>query len=222
MGLHSGLLSLVAGPDHHDVKSLRGELLGVDSKSTGFVFLLQKFLRSKGVAPDDSALVEIGGWEQRCRALLEKRIAATLLTSPYVEEALDAGCQLLASGNEIEGVYQATCGVAARSWATQKSDLLIAYIRAYVTATRWCFDRANRSGCLHLLNRHMGIDEERGEKTLATLLDPDSGLYPRAELNLPGLAAVLALRKEMNGLVSSESLTNNLIDSTYYQSAMSN
>ncbi|MDH3442457.1 MAG: ABC transporter substrate-binding protein, partial [Deltaproteobacteria bacterium] len=96
MGLHSGLLSLVAGAGYGNVQSLRGQLLGVDSASTGFVLLLQKFLRSHGLAIEDYTLVEIGGWEQRCRALLDRRIAATLLTHPYVEDALHSGCRLLA------------------------------------------------------------------------------------------------------------------------------
>ncbi|MGH7930827.1 MAG: ABC transporter substrate-binding protein, partial [Candidatus Binatia bacterium] len=144
MGLHSGLLSLVAGPGRRNVESLRGQSLGVDSKGTGFVFLLTKFLRSNGLRPEDYALTEIGGWEQRCRALLEKRIAATLLTSPYVEEALECGCYLLARGNEIEPVYQATCGAATRTWARQNQEIVIDYIRGYLDATRWCFDPPNR------------------------------------------------------------------------------
>jgi ABC-type nitrate/sulfonate/bicarbonate transport system substrate-binding protein len=212
-------LSLIAGPGNHNVESLRGQSLGVDSRRTGFVFLLEKFLRSHGLAPQDYALVEIGGWEQRCRALLEKRIAATLLTSPYVEEALEAGCRLLARGDDIEPCYQATCGVAKRAWATQNPEALIEYIRAYIDATRWCFVAENRPACLRLLNRHMGLDPARGETTLAALLDTKSGLHPRAELNVRGLAAVVALRAEMGGLASSESPTNKFVDLAYYQKA---
>ena len=219
MGLHSGLLSLVAGPGNRNVKSLRGQSLGVDSKNTGFVFLLKKFLVSNGLAPEDYVLIEIGGWEQRCRALLEKRIAATLLTSPYVEEALESGCHLLARGNDMEPVYQATCGAAKRSWAKKNQEVLIAYIRAYVNATRWCFDPANSQACLHLLNRHMGLDKTRAGETLAALLDPHWGLYPRAELNMPGLAAVLALRAEMEQSAASEAPVEKFIDAAYHQRA---
>jgi ABC-type nitrate/sulfonate/bicarbonate transport system substrate-binding protein len=220
MGLHSGLLSLVAGPAYRNVESLRGQSLGVDSKSTGFVFVLKKFLRSNGIGPEECTLMEIGGWERRCRALLEKTIAATLLTSPYVEEAMEAGCHLLARGNDMEPVYQATCGAASRSWAKENQQVLIEYIKAYVHATRWCFDPANQQACLHLLNRHMDLDQSRGEKALTGLLDSEFGLYPRAELNIAGLAAVLALRAEA-GQPPSQSSVKRFIDPTYYQKACS-
>src|SRR5262249_9768089 len=36
MGLHSGLLSLVAAPGYGDVQSLRRQTFGVDSRHTGF------------------------------------------------------------------------------------------------------------------------------------------------------------------------------------------
>jgi len=219
MGLHSGLMSVVAGARYPDVESLRRQSLGVDSKNTGFVFLLEKFLRANGLAPDDYTLMEIGGWEQRCRALLENSIAATLLTSPYVEDALESGCHLLARGDDIEPVYQATCGAAARSWARENPEALINYIRAYVEATQWCFDRANRQACLRLLNQHAGLSETRGERALTALLDPDYGLYPRAQLDLPGLAAVLALRAGTGRLKSPVSPVHKYLDSSYYRRA---
>ena len=220
MGLHSGLLSLIAAPEYPDVESLRGKLLGVDSRRTGFVFLLEKFLRSKGFGPEDYRLVEIGGWEFRYRALLNKQIAATLLTSPFVADALASGCRLLAHGHEILPVYQATCGAARRAWARDHSDVLVRYISAYITATRWCFNPSNRPACLDLLKKHNGLDEKRAENTLATLLEPGRGLYPKAELSVPGLAAVLALRAEMGYLQPPLPPAEKYIDVSYYQRAL--
>ncbi len=219
MGLHSGLLSLIAAPEYPDVESLRGKLLGVDSRRTGFVFLLEKFLRSQGVGPEDYSLVEIGGWEFRYRALLDKQIAATLLTSPFVSDALASGCRLLARGDEILPVYQATCGAARKAWARDHNEVLVRYIRAYLAATRWCFKPSNRRACLDLLKKYNGLDEKRAENTLATLLEPDRGLYPDAKLNIPGLDAVLALRAEMGHLQPPLPPAEKYIDLSYYQRA---
>jgi ABC-type nitrate/sulfonate/bicarbonate transport system substrate-binding protein len=220
MGLHSGLLSLIAAPEYPDIESLRGKLLGVDSRRTGFVFLLEKFLRSKGFGPEDYRLVEIGGWEFRYRALLNKQIAGTLLTSPFVSDALASGCRLLAHGDEILPVYQATCGAARKAWARDHSEILVRYIRAYRVATRWCFSPSNRRACLDLLKKNSGLDEKRAEDTLATLLEPERGLYPDAELNIPGLTAVLALRAEMGYLQPPLPLAEKYIDLSYYQRAV--
>ena len=220
MGLHSGLLSLVAGPGYRGVQSLRGQTLGVDSRSTGFVFLLEKFLRSRGFSSQDYSLVEIGGWEFRYRALLEKKIAATLLTSPYTEEAVDSGCHLLARDREMQPVYQATCGAASRAWARDHEELLVQYLKAYLEATRWCFESANRDACLRLLKQHMGLDETRGAITLARLLDPGHGLYPDVALNIPGVAAALELRAEMGRLAAPLPAVDRYIDLSYYRKAM--
>jgi ABC-type nitrate/sulfonate/bicarbonate transport system substrate-binding protein len=220
MGLHSGLLSLVAGPQYHDVQSLRGRTLGVDSRHTGFVFLLEKFLRSRGFSPQDYSLVEIGGWEFRYRALVERKIAATLLTSPYIEDAVESGCHLLARDREIQAVYQATCGAASRAWARDHEEMLVQYLRAYLAATRWCFDPANRDACLRLLNQHMGLDDRRGAVALASILDPRHGLYPDAALNTPGVAVALELRAEMGHLAMPLPAVEKYTDLSYYRKAV--
>jgi ABC-type nitrate/sulfonate/bicarbonate transport system substrate-binding protein len=220
MGLHSGLMSLIAAPEFPDVQSLRGRVLGVDSRITGFVFLLERFLRSGGFSPNDYELVEVGGWEFRYRALLGKKIAATLLTAPYIDDALRAGCHLLARGHELSSVYQATCGAARRAWARDHEALLARYIRAYVEATRWCFEPRNRGACSKLLERHHALDQPRAEKTLKAILDPDSGIYPFAELNLPGIAAVLELRAEMGRLTAPLPPVEKYIALSYYRNAL--
>jgi ABC-type nitrate/sulfonate/bicarbonate transport system substrate-binding protein len=219
MGLHSGLFSLISAPDCGDVRSLRGRALGVDSATTGFVFLLEKFLRSNGLASHDYKLMEIGGWELRYRALHEKKIAATLLTPPFVADALAWGCHLLVRGDGILPVYQATCGATRRSWAENNRGLLVRYIRAYVEATQWCFEPKNRAASLALLGKHHGIYGRSAEAALDALLDPAYGIYPTAELNLNGLAAVLELRAEMGYLKRPVPPLEDYIDCSFYRQA---
>ncbi|MGH8549046.1 MAG: ABC transporter substrate-binding protein [Methylococcales bacterium] len=219
MGLHSGLLSLISAPEYRDVASLRGQLLGVDSRHTGFVLLLEKFLRSNGLGPHDYSLVEIGGWEFRYRALREKRIAATLLTPPFVGHALASGCNHLVRGDGILPLYQATCGAARHTWAENHRDLLIGYISAYVEATRWCFDHQNRARCLDLLGKHNEIYGESAEDTLDALLDPTYGIYPKAELNLAGVAAVLELRAQLGYLKRPAPPLEEYLDRSFYRQA---
>ena len=66
---------------------------------------------------DDYQLIEVGGWESRYRALLEGKISATLLTEPFVRNALAANCILLAQDFEMIPSYQGTCGATSRHWA---------------------------------------------------------------------------------------------------------
>ena len=220
MGLHSGLLSLVGAPGMNTVESLRGKTLAVDARASGFVFILEKLLRSKGFTLADYDFVEIGGWEKRYEALLEGKFSGTLLTPPFVGNALERGCHLLARGDQIVPCYQATGGAAKRSWAEQHRDVLVSYIRATIEATRWCFEPKNRSQCIELLGKHNDIEGRAAENTLDALLDPDYGIYPEAELNLPGIEAALELRAEMGFLNRPVPGVERYVDLSYYRKAV--
>jgi len=219
MGLHSGLLSVVGAPDMSTVEALRGKLLAVDARASGFVFILEKLLRSRGFSLDDYKLVEVGGWESRYHALLEGKFAATLLTPPFVGNAVEQGCHILARGDQIIPCYQATGGAVKRSWAEKNRDLLVSYIRATIEATHWCFDPKNRAQCIELLGKHNGIEGKSAEETLDALLDSAYGIYPKAELNLPGVAAVLELRAEMGYLEPPLPPAEKYVDLSFYQRA---
>ena len=219
MGLHSGLLSLVGSAETRDVEALRGRSLAIDARTKGFVFVLEKALGERNLGEADYDLVEVGGFESRYHALLEGKTSATLLTPPYVGKALDAGCHVLLRGHEMMPVYQATCGAARRSWAQENAEILVRYIRAYVDATRWCFDPRNRRSCLELLaKREEGAS---AEELLDALLDPRHGIYPEAALNLPGIAALLELRGEMGYLTRPLPSLEKYVDLTYYRKALS-
>ncbi len=220
MGLHSGLLSIVGAPGMTTVESLRGKELAVDARASGFVFILEKLLRRKGFGPDDYRFVEIGGVDRRYQALLEGKVAGTLLLPPFIGNAVARGCHVLARGDQIVSCYQGTVGAAKRSWAEKNRDLLVSYIRAYVEATQWCFDIKNRASCLELLAKHNGLQGKAAEETLDALLDLDYGLYPKAELNLAGLKSVLELRAEMGFLRPPLPSVEKYIDLSYYNQAV--
>ena len=65
----------------------------------------------------------------------------------------------------------------------------------------------------------MDLDEAGREKTLTALLDRENGLYPRAQLNVPGLAAVLALRADTGRLARPLPPVDRCLDLSYYEKA---
>lgn len=220
MGLHSGLLSIVGAPGLTTVELLRGKELAVDARASGFVFVLEKLLRSRGFGPDDYKFVEIGGVDRRYQALVEGKVAGTMLLPPFTGNAVARDCHVLARGDEIISCYQGTVGAAQRSWVEKNPDELISYIRAYIEATEWCFDIKNRTSCLELLAKHNSIEGKAAEETLDALLDSDYGLYPKAALNLLGLKSVLELRAEMGFLKPPLPPVEKYIDLSYYDRAV--
>src|SRR5258707_15859939 len=123
MGLHSGLLSLVGAQGMTTVESLRGKELAVDARASGFVFILEKLLRSNGFGRDDYKFVEIGGVDRRYQALLEGKVAGTMLFPPFPGNAVARGCHLLAGCDQIVFSYLGTVVARTRSWAGQKPVL---------------------------------------------------------------------------------------------------
>jgi ABC-type nitrate/sulfonate/bicarbonate transport system substrate-binding protein len=220
-GLHSGLFSLIGTANCKSVDSLFGGSIGVDAKTSGFALVLERMLHARGLGRANYQLIEVGGWESRYRALLEKKITATLLTEPFVGNALRMGCRLLAREFEMIPSYQGTCGAACRRWAEQHTERLTRYIRAYVEATRWCFDSRNRRSCLDILARHNEMDTLAAEHTLDGLLHPEHGLYPEAALNMSGVLAALELRAEMGYLARPIPSVEKYVDQSYYQKAVS-
>jgi len=220
MGLHSGLFTLVGAPDCASIEALLGRSIGVDARTSGFALVLERMLRVRGFARDDYQLIEIGGWESRYRALSERKIGATLLTEPFVLNALKAGCHLLARDFEMIASYQGTCAAATRRFAERHPGRLIRYIQGYVEATQWCFAKKNRRDCLDVLARHDQIDRPAAETTLHALLDPEHGLYPKADVNMSGLRAALELRAELGYLVRPVPPVGQYVDLSYYRKAM--
>jgi ABC-type nitrate/sulfonate/bicarbonate transport system substrate-binding protein len=221
MGLHSGLFTLVGAPDCASIDALSGRSIGVDAKTSGFALVLERMLHARGFARDDYQLIEVGGWESRYRALIEEKITATLLTEPFVRNALGAGCHLLARDFEMIPSYQGTCGAASRRWAEQHPDRLVRYIRAYVEATRWCFDMRNRKSCLDILARHNEIDGPAAENTLDALIHPKHGLYANAGINMSGVTAALELRAELGYLARPIPPVEKYVELSYYLEALS-
>ena len=139
-----------------------------------------------------------------------------MLLPPYTGNAVAQGCHVLTRGDQIVSCYQGTVGAAKRSWAEKNRNLLVSYIRAYVEATQWCFDIKNHASCLELLAKHNGLQEKAAEETLDALLDSRYGLYPKAELNIPGLKSVLELRMEMGYLKPPLPAVEKYLDLSYY------
>lgn len=220
-GIHNGLFALASATDCSSVDDLRRKKIGVDAKTSGFVLVLERMLRARGFSPTDYELVAIGGWENRYQALIGGSISATLLTEPFLQRALDAGCNLLARDYQMMAEYQGTCAAASRRWACAHPELLVRYIRAYIEATQWCFNSQNRTSCLDILARHNGITGRAGEHTLDTLLDPEHGLHPQAAVNVPGVTAAIELRAELGYFAPPLPRAEKYVDLSYYCRALS-
>jgi ABC-type nitrate/sulfonate/bicarbonate transport system substrate-binding protein len=196
MGLHRGILSLVARPGVRTAADLRSGRLGVDDPRSGFALVAHRILRDLGLGRDTYDTVAAGGHEPRARALLDGKIDAALLTAPFTEQAVDRGFTLLARACDHVPNYQASCGVTTRRWAAAHANAMVAYVRAYREAVQWALAPANRADAVDHLAREFAIDEDLAARSYAAIVDPRDGLFPDAAVDVAGVRTVLDLRVE--------------------------
>jgi ABC-type nitrate/sulfonate/bicarbonate transport system substrate-binding protein len=196
MGLHGGILQLIARPGIRSARDLKGARLGVDDPASGFALVAHRILKRLGLKPSDYETLAMGGHEPRARALGEGKIDVALSTPPFSLELLSRGFTLLARAHDHVPRYQASCGVATRAWARANPEVLRSYVRAYRESLAWTLDPANRAAGIDRLAAEFGMQSEPAGATFDALADEKDGLFPDARIDVPGIEAVLGLRVE--------------------------
>ena len=219
MGLHGGILSLVARPGVETGADLRGGRLGVDDPASGFALVAHRILRDLGLGPHDYATVAAGGHEPRTRALLEGAVDVALLTAPFTEQAVEQGFSLLARARDHLPAYQASCGVTTRRWAGAHPEALVAYVRAYREAVRRVLAPEHHGAGVDHLAREFGLGSALAARAHAALTHPGDGLFPDAELDVAGIETVLALRVEAGLLPGPPPAPGRYYDRSYLERA---
>jgi ABC-type nitrate/sulfonate/bicarbonate transport system substrate-binding protein len=197
MGGDNGFLRLVAVPEVKTYADLKAKQISVDALTTGYAFVLQEMLAKGGLQPTDYELVPAGGVLQRFQALMEKKHAATLLISPFEVNAEAKGFTRLANADDVLGAYQGLVGATRRAWAREREKDLVGYIRAYLAALDWLYAPSNRAEAVAILRKNIpATTEDLAQRSYDILVHPQRGFARRAELDIPGIKTVLALRSK--------------------------
>lgn len=222
MGGDDAFLRLVVQGEIRTYADLKGRTLSVDAMTTGFAFVLRKMAALNGLSDADVAYERAGGMLQRFDALKERKHAGTLLATPFEFLGARLGMRVLQSARDVLPHYQGVCGATRRSWARENRDTLIDFIRAYVEALGWLYDRNNRrAACDLLMARVPNMSAELASSTYDVLLAETGGFDRKARLDPKGIATVLALRSEYGRPQKTLSDTGQYSDTGYYDAAVS-
>lgn len=195
MGVDYGFLSVVAQPGIRTMTDLRGKTLSVDSLNTGFAYVLRELLRLHGISGAEVTIVRGGATELRFQALVDGKVDATLLRTPFDILAAERGLSVLASADTL-GPYVGTSGFVRRSWAQANEATLVAFLRGYRRAMQWLDGPAHRGSAeATLVARIDGMTPAVAKRAAATLLDQESGLVRDLAIDDAGVRTVLALRQ---------------------------
>jgi ABC-type nitrate/sulfonate/bicarbonate transport system substrate-binding protein len=221
MGGYAGGLRLVTLPDIRAYAALKGKTVGVDAATTGFAFILYKLLAMNGVAQGEYKVERLGGTPARVEALMQGKIAATMVSSPSEVLPESKGYYRLGDTTSTFGSYQTSVGASRRSWAAKNGDRLIGFIHAYAEAIDWLYRPQNKAEAVAVHMKHLpNVPKPAAEKSYDVMFSGNEGFQKKAKLDLEGARTVLKLRSEF--AKPQKNLTDPMkyIDESYYQRAM--
>ena len=197
MGGYSGSLRFVTQPDIKTYAALKGKTVGVDAATTGFAFILYKLAAMNGLGMSDYKIEKLGGTPARVQAMMEGRIAGTMISSPSEILPESKGYTRLGDTTTTFGPYQASIGVARRAWAAKNGDQLVAFIRSYVAAMDWLQQPANKDEAVAIYMKYVtSAARPAAQKAYEVMFAEKEGFQKGAKLDLEGCRTVLKLRSE--------------------------
>lgn len=202
MGMDYGmLLIVVARPGIESLGQLRGRTLAVDAPASGFAYVLYEILERAGLFRGrDYSVVSAGGVFDRYQAFMNSdEFDATLLSGGFETRAANNGFVLLDSVYSVANPYLGVWAAATASWLAENRATAEALVTAYRSATRWCFDPANREECLGLLMQLPNTSAELAEQLYDVQLREGVGNVPDAGIDSEAVRNVLRLREKFGG-----------------------
>lgn len=220
MGATQIELALVAAKDVKSVADLKGRSVALDALATGFAFVLYEMLERAGLKQSDVEMAAVGATPLRWESVRAGTHAATLTIEPFTSIARAQGFNVVETSTNMYAAYQGGSFAARYSWAAANADAVKGFIRGYLKGLEWTLDPANKDEAVKLLLANMdGIKPEVAPKVVANLVNPRSGLTPKAAFLPDGVAKVLELRRRYGGGKANADPAR-YIDTSFYDDAV--
>jgi ABC-type nitrate/sulfonate/bicarbonate transport system substrate-binding protein len=157
--LNRPTFDLISRPELKTFNDLNGKIVALDNVETGYWLLYRKVLQKYGVNPGDyTLLANLGGSRNRLKAVRENRAQFTHMNAPASIQAEKDGFNILTNLSDHYPNFPASSIGTRRVWAMNNRDTVIAYLRAYIRASEWLFDPANREAAIEI---GVGIGHDR-------------------------------------------------------------
>jgi ABC-type nitrate/sulfonate/bicarbonate transport system substrate-binding protein len=203
---------LIGRPGVDSIDQLRGKLFAGDPGDSNLDLIRKKILHSHSINEQEYDIEIIGSSPKRLEAFLQGRVAAAMLTPPSSDKALAAGGVLLAEAEDYVPNWPLTCGWALRQWLESHRPIVVRFIRAWVAATDWLCEPANRAECLNLIMEQERLTREAAQNAYEKVV-------PKARINRSALNTVIELRKEMGVYPPPYSPLERFYDVAYWREA---
>jgi ABC-type nitrate/sulfonate/bicarbonate transport system substrate-binding protein len=212
--------SLIVRPEIASYADLKGKTIGLSLPVDTISISMRKLFALKGLRDGDYAVKELVGTPVRYECLKKGECAAVPLGQPNDFTALKEGYRRLGDSTEAVTAFQFQVIAARRAWAAANKDKVTGLVRAFGDAFRFIRDPANRAELIKLIVQHTGSPEEIARSVMTLYYEPEKGVLPRqAEVDLKGLAQVIAFMGEGGLLKAPLPPAERFVDTQYLQAA---
>ena len=220
MGGAPSIPSLTTVPEITDYQDLKSKTLAVDAMTTGYAFVLFDLLRRHGVTRAEYNVESLGGTTARWQAMQERKVAATILTSPFDLMAARDGFRVLDYAKDVYGHYEQSVATTRRAWAASNGTKLIAFVKGYVAAVEWLRNPSNREEAITTIGKYFPQLPADLAPPLYENFVGTRGIAAKAQIDMAGVRKVLELRNEYGNPKKSLTDPARYYDPQYYEAAV--
>ena len=214
------IYSLIAKPDIQSVAELKGRVVGLSLPVDTISISMRKLLALRGLRAADYSVKELVGTPVRFDCLKRGECDAVPLGQPEDFVAIAQGYRRLGLSTEAVAAFQFQVVAARRAWAQANKDAVVRFVRVLGAAFSFIRDGANREEVVKAIVDLTGSSEAIARQTLALYFEPDKGVMPkRAEINLEGLAQVIAFMGEGGAIEPPLPAPERFVDLQYLRAA---
>ena len=214
------IYSVIAKPEIATFADLKGKLVGLADEYGTITLSIRKLMGLHGLARGEFGFRTIEGTSGRWACLRRGDCDAVVLGQPQDLIAVEQGFRML--GTSIEAVPELLYTVTAvrRSWATANKEAVVRYVRALSAAFTFIRDTSRRDRVVRTVMQSTNASETIAQQTLALFFDPERGVLPkRAEIDLDGLAQVIAMMGDAGAIKAPLPSPDQFVDMQYLRTA---
>lgn len=218
---NSLIFSLVATNEVKSYSDLKGKRIGVSTIAAADASLVIKMLAARGLNKGEYSLIQAGSSPERAAALKAGSLAATLLTPPIDQRIIDeGGFKRLDLSTDVITRYAWGAEAVREDWARANRATLVAYMRAWIKASRWQRDPSNKEDVIRILAREARADDHYARGMYDLYYGRNSiAVGKDGELDLIGYQALLNDMIERGQIDLKASAPEKYIDATYWEEA---
>jgi ABC-type nitrate/sulfonate/bicarbonate transport system substrate-binding protein len=214
------IYTLIAKSEIKSYAGLKGRVIGLADEAGTITISMRKLLAMHGLNRGEFAVRTIEGTSGRFGCLRRGECDAVVLGQPQDLQAVQQGFRALGASTEAVPELLYTVTAVRRSFAQANKEHMARYVRALAAAFRFIRDPANRDRVVKTIVASTGASEEIARETLALFFEPERGVLPRqGEIDLKGLAQVIALLGEAGALKTPLPPPEQFVDLQYLRAA---